>query len=141
MSDFIPYYSGMPIQVGDIIETNSDYPLLHHFGIAFKRDNGSRNGSQILIADFNGEMKAWTVPAYENFRKIYGIIRNDETAKVTDEQVEEAMRNWTGFKWRTNRSCIDFVQSICPNADLGLDQRVKFALIFLGIIALFLIII
>lgn len=83
------------------------------------------------------EVSTWD--DYLKERNIVGVIRNANTQAVTDayvqQKVEEAKKiNYNFFSY----NCEDFVRSVC-GCYIGTDQRIKYMLIFIAILTLFII--
>jgi hypothetical protein len=137
MPRMIPYDEVRDFFTGDIYVTKSVVPLVTHWAIAFRR-----NGVD-MIADnsfINKLVNVFTLEDYQKSRDIYGIIRNNCTLRVTDDQVENAIDTSKEINYRFwVFNCQDFVAYASNFCYQGIDQRVKWGLILLGIIIVVLI--
>lgn len=133
----IPYSAYEPLQTGDILVTTSFVPLIHHFAVYYKDQN-----NQPSVADnvfWSQKLEVSGIDDYKKKRNIIGIIRNNNTINLTDKfiqgKVEEAKKmNYQFFAF----NCEDFVRSVC-GCYIGTDQRIKYMILIIFILTLFII--
>lgn len=127
----IPISEVERFQTGDILVTTSIVPLVHHFAIAFVR-----NG-KLMVADNafgSGKLEVFEMAEYAKMRNIVGIIRNAKTTALTDSLIEEKIVEGQKINYRFfSFNCEDFIRNTC-SCNIGLDQRIYYGRIFLGII-------
>lgn len=133
----IPYTPSEKLQTGDILVTTSVVPLIQHFAVYYRDQN-----NQPTVADnvfWSQKLEVSGIDEYKAKRNIIGIIRNNNTTGLTDrfiqEKVEEAKKmNYQFFAF----NCEDFVRSVC-GCYIGIDQRIKYMLLLIFILTVFII--
>lgn len=133
----IPYTSATPLQTGDILVTTSVVPLIQHFAVYYRDQNNLPTVADNVF--WSHKLEVSGIDQYKQKRNIIGIIRNNNTINLTDkfiqEKVEEAKKmNYQFFAF----NCEDFVRSVC-GCYIGTDQRIKYMLMLILILTLFII--
>lgn len=127
-----------PFKTGDIVITKSVVPLIQHYAVAFHRNGVTMIGDNSFI---NKQINVYTLEDYKKTRTILGIVRNEDSLKTTDAQVEKAVQDYikTGYNFWGN-NCESWARIAC-NCEFGTDQRVKWGIgILLGLIIILIII-
>lgn len=137
MAEFKSISPNTQYLTGDVLRIKSDYWLIDHYAIVF-----SRNGKQYVAEGVPEGIQVELLSDYVKRRTMTGLLRDKNTALVTDQNVIDKIDECGKKEWKLfGFNCEDFVAETC-NCDIGLIQKHKWhisgwALVIAGILGYF----
>lgn len=126
MPKLTPIEDVTELKTGDILKTTTETPTVRHFAVVFHRNGVA------MVADnsfLTKRIDIFNVEDYLKQRNVIGVIRNEKTLAVTDQRVEDKIKEHRARGYRFfSFNCEDFVRDIC-DCDLGVDQRIIYLLV------------